>query len=322
MDSLDLFVESSSEDDQSSLCNTDTIKMVIKNITAGKMKWNLYDDKDVDYNCVDKVDCIIDQVMLSVDYTLIDDFLIIHRLLISTTDLIDKLLLKFAQIIDYSAEADEEPHVKVRVYAILQRWIQSPYVNGDLVVHREYLKIRLEAVKETTKSTIDLKLISSLINKLSSCTSTSNDYDDDNEKAETISIKSTSSSNTFRWRNLFSRSLNSTGESIISRSSHQDSMTSLDSMLSVYSGAHFLLATSTINLVDALFVMERRVLLDVKWSELIEFPLKTATPPCSVKSAVDHFNIVYTFILIYIYCDCVVLQMVCAVHLGGIQATT
>lgn len=280
----ELFPHSSSEDESSSLCNYNTIKYVIQNISSGKMIWELHDNEAKE----DKIDYIIDQLLVSVDYSLIDDFLISHRLFINTVELIDKLLLKFAQILDEMGDASEEQYGKVRMFAIIQRWLQSPYTTFDLDSQRDYLRIRLETVKETTKSKVDIKLIDSLINKIDSGKSTETSEYTDN--SDTMSIQSNSSTG-HRWKNLFSRSRTSTGDSNASHSFF-DSMTSLDSMLSVYSGAHFLLANSTEALAESLFVIESRVLLAIDWKELIEFPLKTSSPQLSVKAAVDHFNTV------------------------------
>lgn len=275
-----LFPCSSEEDEK---IDYNTVQYVVQNIATGKMHWDL---ERIDGDTCERIDYIIDQLLVNADYNLIDAFLISHRLFTTTIELIDKLLLRFAQILDESWTSDTvEQYGKVRVYAVIQRWLQSPYTSSDLETHKSYFRIRLESLKESLIDAVELQMVDSLLGKID-CISRHNSVDN----SDSASIKSNSSMG-HKWRNMFSRSRTSTGDSNTPTSPF-DSMNSLDSMLSVYSGAHFLLSNTTESLAEALYVIEMRSLLALDWKELIEFPIIDSSPKGTVKNAVEHFNLV------------------------------
>jgi hypothetical protein len=290
----DLFQATSSDEEEE--IALDTIKYVIENIASGKILWSIQSEGD---ESAPLVGVIIEQLIHSVDYSLIDDFFISHRLFTNTIDLLDKLVISLAHALDSGHDSDDGEETssfrKVRVFALLQRWVVSPYVQTDLDTHKEYLRIRLRAIKDTCITDADSKLIDSLLGKLDK---TRHNVCEEKmpDESDRVSIKSSSSSMTF-WKNLFPRSRTGTGDSMMNpvSSLSADSMTSLDTILTTTSGTNFIMSNTTESICEALFVIERRVFMGIEWRELIEFPLVSSTPKASVQAAIDHFNTVNNF---------------------------
>lgn len=258
--------------------NEELIKYAVRNIISGKMVW-LEASDGVDR---DRADYIIEQVLLSVDYHLIDDFLISSRLFIDCKPLLDKLILKLAMLIDDMN--NEHGAIKIRLFALMQRWLCA-YCKEDLNPLKEYYATRLESLMQTTENESDKKLVSTLLRKINGKEMAASLCD----KSETGSIKSEASFGR-RIKDFFStKPKTSTGNTFVSNH-RQESLASLDSIMSVYSGAEFLLSNNTESLCECLWFIEKEVLCGVEWRELIDFPIKSSKPFGTVLLAIDHFN--------------------------------